>query len=83
VVTYNKILIDQEVHVLEVSLLTLFFRVKHMGALGSFAIYPKLHHKTWKFPNIKVAYFLLLYHFYIYTFFKKCIEIEITQYGTN
>ena len=31
------------------------FRVKHMGILGSFAIYPNLPHKTWKSPNIKVA----------------------------
>jgi hypothetical protein len=54
-VTHDKILIDKELQGLEVGLITLLFRVKHMGTLGSFAIYPKLLHKTWKFPNMKVA----------------------------
>jgi hypothetical protein len=54
-VTHDKILIDQEIQGLGVGLITLFFRVKHMGALGSFAIYPNLLHKTLKSPNMKVA----------------------------
>jgi hypothetical protein len=78
-VTHEKIHIDQEIQGLEVDLLTPFFRVKHMGALDSFAIYPKFLHKTWKFLNMKVAQLLLLYHFDTYTFVQKCIEIEITQ----
>jgi hypothetical protein len=54
-VTHDKILIDQDIQRLEVGLVTLFFRVKHMGALGSFAIYPNLHHRTWKSRYMKVV----------------------------
>jgi hypothetical protein len=55
-----------------------------MGALRIFfANYSNLFHKTWKSPNVKVASFLLLYHFDICTLVQKCIEIDLISKSTN
>jgi hypothetical protein len=54
-VTYDKIPIDREILRLEPGLITLFSELGIWILFDLFAIYPKLLHKTWKFPNMKVA----------------------------
>jgi hypothetical protein len=53
VVNYDKFLMDQNIQRLEVGLLTLFFRAKHMGALGSFCNLPKFAPQNMEIPKHK------------------------------
>jgi hypothetical protein len=54
-VTHDKIPIDQEILRLELGLITLFSELGIWVLFEFFAIYPKLLHKTCKFPNMKVT----------------------------
>jgi hypothetical protein len=49
-----------------------------MVPLGLFANYSLMLHITWKSSNVKVVWFLILYHFDIDTLVQKCLEIKIT-----
>jgi hypothetical protein len=46
---------DQEILGHKLGLISLISELSHMGALGTFANYSNLFHKTWKSPNVKVA----------------------------
>jgi hypothetical protein len=49
-----------------------------MVFMGLFAIKSKLLHTTLKSSNVKVAWFLMFYHFDIYILVQKCIEFKFT-----
>jgi hypothetical protein len=63
--------------------MSLILRVPILKQLRNFAIFSKLFHNTWRYPNRKNIRFSKLYHIGICTFLQKVARSPISHLNSK